>query len=86
LAALFAQTMVSLNKPRQPEPTLKKEESLPLETEEECAKRLRKENRRKLRVVFEPDHVLAEDEVGIFEHDPKEELGHDANVDRRQIA
>lgn len=74
----FAETMASLNKPQEPEPSAKQEEeSRPDETPEERAKRLRKEERRKLRVTWKPDAVLVT--VRIFHHDPEEELGHDPN-------
>lgn len=74
----FAEAMASLNKPPEPEPSAKQEEvSRPDETPEERAKRLRKEERRKLRVSWKPDAVLVS--VRIFHHDPEEELGHDAN-------
>lgn len=50
------------------------------ETVEERTKRLRKEDRRKLRVSFKPDESLVE--VRIFEHHPDEESGHDNNMVR----
>ena len=57
--------------------TPKPEKPSPLETEEEKAKRLRKESRRHLRVSFRPDPSLVE--IRYFSHDPEEEEGHDEN-------
>lgn len=48
-----------------------------VETEEEKAKRLRKEARRTLRVTFKPDSVL--EEVRYFTHDPEEEVEHNTS-------
>lgn len=50
------------------------------ETEEEKAKRLRKEARRKLRVTWKPDEVLTE--IRIFSHHPDEEVGHGDSTTR----
>lgn len=69
----FAETMANLNKQVMPEP-VKPEESHPPETPEEKAKRLRKEERRKLRVTFKPGDAIAD--VRIFVRDD-EELGYD---------
>lgn len=77
----FAATMANLTKPKEKEPTPKTaEEKQPPETAEEKAKRLRKEQRRKLRVTFKPDHQLVQ--VKFFTHDVDEELGHDASMIR----
>ena len=76
----FAATMASLNKPQEPEPSTIAEEVKLDETPEEKDKRLRKEERRKLRVSWKPDAALVS--VRIFHHDPEEELGHDANMVR----
>lgn len=69
-----------MDKPKEAEE--KKEEDRPLETEEERAKRLRKEARKKLRVSWKPDISLTE--VRIFEHHPDEEIGR-ADSMRRDI-
>lgn len=77
----FAETMANLNKSKEKEPTPhKSEDKQPPETPAEKAKRLRKEERRKLRVTFKPDHQLVE--IKIFHHDVEEELGHDASMIR----
>lgn len=68
----FGDIMADLNKPKQA-PTPKPAEDQPPETEDERAKRLRKEERRKLRVTWKPDDALTE--VRLFTHDPDEELG-----------
>lgn len=73
--------MANLTKPKQKEPTPKEEEIKRVpETAEEKRKRLRKEERRKLRVTFKPDNQLVE--VRLFHHDVDEELGHEANMIR----
>jgi hypothetical protein len=64
--------MADLNKPKQA-PAPKPAEDQPPETEIERKKRLRKEERRKLRVAWKPDDALTE--VRLFTHDPDEELG-----------
>ncbi|KAL9114684.1 MAG: hypothetical protein Q9227_001362 [Pyrenula ochraceoflavens] len=74
----FADTMAALDKPK--EVKVKKVESRPPETEEEKAKRLRKELRRKLRVSWKSDDELTE--VKIFHHHPDEEIGHSVNMMR----
>jgi hypothetical protein len=76
----FADTMANLLKPKELEPTAKPEEKPPLETDEERTKRLRKEERRKLRVHFKPDISLVS--IRYFTHDPEEEMGHDASMVR----
>lgn len=63
--------MADLNKPKETI-VAKPAEDKPPETEEERAKRLRKESRRKLRVTWKPDDSLTE--VRLFTHDPDEEL------------
>lgn len=76
----FAETIANLAKPKETEPTINPAEQAPLETEEEKAKRLRKESRRGLRVAFKPEDELVQ--LRYFTHDPEEELGHDANMVR----
>lgn len=71
--------MANLNKQKEA-PPLKSEDNRPPETPEEKAKRLRKEERRKLRVSFKPDDSLVE--VRTFVHDPEEEMGHDDSMMR----
>ncbi|KAJ5623468.1 hypothetical protein N7490_012073 [Penicillium lividum] len=68
----FGDIMADLSKPKQPV-VVKPAEDMPPETEEEREKRLRKEERRKLRVSWKPDESLTE--VRLFTHDPNEELG-----------
>ena len=71
--------MANLNKPKELA-SAKSEDVRPPETDEEKAKRLRKESRRSLRVSFKPDDGLVE--VRTFVHDPDEELGHDDSMVR----
>ncbi|KXT02996.1 hypothetical protein AC578_643 [Pseudocercospora eumusae] len=73
----FAQTMANLTKPKEVKKEVKPEKESPPETEEERAKRLRKEQRRKLRVSFKPADQLVE--VKFFVHDPAEEIDHDSS-------
>lgn len=54
----IADTLASVSQPRKVEVAPKREESAPLETSDERSKRLRKEQRRKLRVAFKPDENL----------------------------
>jgi hypothetical protein len=68
----FGDLLADLNKPKEA-PAPKPVEDQPPETEEERSKRLRKEERRKLRVTWKPDDSLTE--VRLFTHDPDEELG-----------
>ena len=68
----FGDLMADLNKPKQA-PAPKPTEDQPPETEDERKKRLRKEERRKLRVTWKPNETLTE--VRLFTHDPEEELG-----------
>ena len=63
--------MADLNKPKETV-AVKPAEDRPPETEEERQKRLRKEERRKLRVSWKPDESLTE--IRLFTHDPEEEL------------
>ena len=67
----FMDAMADMNKPK--EVKQEKTENRPPETEEERTKRLRKEERRKLRVSWRPDVDLVE--VRFFTHDPEEEIG-----------
>lgn len=71
--------MANLNKQKETVPS-KSEEVRPPETPEEKAKRLRKEERRKLRVSFKPDDSLVQ--IRTFVHDPEEEIGHDDSMMR----
>ncbi|KAJ5793520.1 hypothetical protein N7457_000119 [Penicillium paradoxum] len=68
----FGDLMADLNKPKQA-PSPKPTEDQPPETEMERKKRLRKEERRKLRVTWKADDALTE--IRLFTHDPDEELG-----------
>ena len=63
---------VLLDMEKKPEKEVKKEVEIPNETEEEKAKRLRKDARRKLRVSWKDEDSLAE--IRLFTHDPDEEL------------
>ncbi|KAI9813288.1 MAG: hypothetical protein M1827_004230 [Pycnora praestabilis] len=76
----FAETMANLTKPKEPEPTAKPVAKGPPETEDEKRKRLRKEERRKMRVTFKPEENLIE--VRYFTHDPAEELDHEDSMVR----
>ncbi|KAJ5115755.1 hypothetical protein N7456_000103 [Penicillium angulare] len=67
----FGDIMADLSKPKETV-VAKPVEDLPPETEEERKTRLRKEERRKLRVTWKPDESLTE--VRLFTHDPEEEL------------
>lgn len=69
----FAATMANLNKQAEAAP-VKTEETRKPETPEEKQKRLRKEQRRKLRVSFKDDDLV---QIREFVHDPEEELGHE---------
>lgn len=70
----FAATMAALSAQKEATP-VKAEEIRKPETAEEKEKRLRKEERRKLRVSFKADDDLVQ--VREFVHDPEEELGHE---------
>lgn len=76
----FAETMANLTKPKEAPPVAKSAESGPPETEDERKKRVRREERRKLRVKFKPDDSLVD--IRLFVHDPEEELGHDDSMTR----
>lgn len=65
--------MANLNKQAEAVP-VKSEETRKPETPEEKQKRLRKEQRRKLRVSFKDDDLV---QIREFVHDPEEELGHE---------
>ena len=78
-ASFFAATLQSINKQKDDVPS-KTEDTRPPETPEEKSKRLRKEQRRKLRVSWKADDDLVD--VRTFEHDPEEELGHDDSMVR----
>ena len=67
----FMDTLADMGKTKEVEP--KKVDDRPPETDEERTKRLRKEERRKLRVSWRPEDSLVE--VRIFTHDPEEEIG-----------
>ena len=71
--------MADVTKPREAEPIAKDDINRPPETVEEKAKRLRKEERRKLRVSFKPEASLVS--VRFFTHDP-EEIGHEPQMTR----
>ena len=75
----FAQMMADVTKPKEADYTAKEDVSRPPESVEEKAKRLRKEERRKLRVSFKPDASLVS--VRFFMHDP-EEIGHEPQMTR----
>ena len=74
----FSDVLADMSKPKGAEP--KKVEVLPQEDEEQRAKRIRKEERRKLRVSWKPDDSLVE--TKIFTHDPEEEIGQSDNMRR----
>jgi hypothetical protein len=75
----FAETMANLAKSREPEPSKKPEDTKrPPETAEQRAKRLRKEERRKLRVTWKPEAMLVE--IREFSRDPSEMPGNNNNV------
>ena len=68
----FAQTMASLQKPKEQEAApIKTEKPLPVETEQEKKKRERKEARRHLRVSWRPDVTLVE--IKYFDHEADDE-------------
>ncbi|KAL8725558.1 MAG: hypothetical protein Q9166_007281 [cf. Caloplaca sp. 2 TL-2023] len=75
----FADTFANLHKAKESAPT-KSEENRTPETAEERKKRLRKEDRRRLRVSFKPEDSLVQ--VRIFEHHPDEEIGHNDSMVR----
>lgn len=69
----FAATMAALDAQKEA-PAVKIQETRKPETPEERKKRLRKEERRKLRVSFKADDDLVQ--IREFIHDPEEEMGH----------
>ena len=75
----FLGFLADMDKPKAETPKPKVEED-PNETAEARAKRLRKEERRKLRVSWKPDTSLVE--TRIFEHDIDEETGHEDSMMR----
>ncbi|CRG88402.1 hypothetical protein PISL3812_05432 [Talaromyces islandicus] len=75
----FGDLLADLNK-KEDTKAPKTTETLPPETEEEREKRLRKEERRKLRVSWKPESSLVE--VRLFTHDPDEEIGADDDLKR----
>lgn len=70
----FAATMANLQKQKEAPPP-KPENIRKPETPDEKEKRLRKEQRRKLRVSFKADGELVQ--IREFVHDPNEEMGHE---------
>ncbi|KAI9755278.1 MAG: 54S ribosomal protein L22, mitochondrial [Chaenotheca gracillima] len=76
----LSETLASLNKPKEPESKAENTSKDPPETAEEKQKRLRKEQRRKLRVTFKPDTSLVD--VRYFTHDQAEEIGREDNLVR----
>ncbi|KAK4627964.1 uncharacterized protein CLAFUR5_04626 [Fulvia fulva] len=71
----FAETMARISQPKEEKPVPKKETKVvPNETPEERAKRIRKEQRRKLRVEFKKGEDLVQ--IKYFTHDPEEEINH----------
>ncbi|KAL8713761.1 MAG: hypothetical protein Q9220_002287 [cf. Caloplaca sp. 1 TL-2023] len=75
----FAETLANLSKTKEAAPS-KSEDDYTSETPEERKKRLRKEERRKVRVSFKPEDSLVQ--VRVFEHHPDEEIGHDDSMVR----
>ncbi|KAI9798839.1 MAG: hypothetical protein M1825_004962 [Sarcosagium campestre] len=71
------ETLDNLNKPKEADKA-KEVNKAPPETPEERVRRLRKEERRKLRVSFRPDDELVQ--VRYFTHDDSEELGRAYNL------
>ena len=71
--------MANLQKQKEA-PTPKPEDIRKPETPEQKQKRLRKEQRRKLRVSFKADSDLVQ--IREFVHDPEEELGHEDSQTR----
>ncbi|KAG9388225.1 c-x8-c-x5-c-x3-h type zinc finger protein [Pyrenophora tritici-repentis] len=71
----FAQTMASLQKPKEQQAApVKSEKPLPVETEQEKEKRERKERRRHLRVSWRNDATLVE--IKYFDHEADDEEMH----------
>ncbi|KAI1852887.1 hypothetical protein JX265_012915 [Neoarthrinium moseri] len=78
-SSMIGGLLAEITKPKSP-PRQKEEPSRASETPEEKARRLRKEARRGLRVVWKPDHEL--EEVRIFQHDAAEDEGRASNMIR----
>lgn len=76
----MSRTLANYGKPKPVEIAEEVANNRPVETAVEKAKRLRKEQRRKLRVTFKTGEALTE--VRLFYHDPEEELGHDDSMIR----
>ncbi|KAF1986276.1 hypothetical protein K402DRAFT_404695 [Aulographum hederae CBS 113979] len=76
----FNETMASLTRPKEQPASTKPEDVRPPETAEEKAKRLRKEQRRKMHVTWKDDAILCD--IRLFTHDPEEETGRDPNMVR----
>ena len=74
----FMDTLADMGKTKEVEP--KKVDDRPPETEEDRVKRLRREERRKLRVSWRPEDSLVE--VRVFTHDPEEETGQTDSMTR----
>jgi Zinc finger domain len=74
----FMDTLADMSRPKPVEE--KKVDERPPETEEQRAKRLRKEERRKLRVSWAPENQLTQ--IKLFIHDPEEEIGQADNAMR----
>lgn len=73
----FAETMANLSKPKEEKKAPNLEKEIPQETAEERAKRIRKEQRRKLHVSFKTGDDLVQ--IRYFTHDPAEENDHDSS-------
>ncbi|KAI4597941.1 hypothetical protein KJ359_003748 [Pestalotiopsis sp. 9143b] len=71
--------LAEIAKPKSP-PRQKEEPTKAPETEEERKRRLRKEARRGLRVMWKPDHEL--EQVRVFQHDAAEDEGRASNMVR----
>ena len=76
----FAETLANIAKPKETPSSDQPSKPELIETPEEKAKRIRKEERRKLRVHFKPDDELVE--IRMLTHDPEEDLGHDDTLTR----
>ena len=74
----FMEAMAALTNPKPAAPVADTKAEGPAETEEEKAKRLRRESRRRLRVSFKPDDSLVE--IRLFTHDQAEEIGREHNL------
>ena len=74
----LSDTLARLSKAEEPEAATEPANKGPPETAEEKRKRLRKEQRRKLRVTFKPDDSLVE--IQLFTQDATEEVGREDNL------